>query len=94
MTLPTQLPIIEILRTSSSKNSANFAFWGFSEVRGSNLPHSGRALDHRGGAMPNFREFSFYSGQGSSPIHSGPLLCLVGKHKRCALLATREEDQG
>jgi hypothetical protein len=29
--------------------------------------------------MPNFREFSFCSGQGSSPIHSGPLLCLVGK---------------
>jgi hypothetical protein len=29
--------------------------------------------------MPNFVELSFCSGQDSSPIHSGPLLCLVGK---------------
>src|SRR5687767_10764712 len=36
-------------------------------------------LANRGGAMPNFVEFSFCSSQDSSPIHSGLLQCLVGK---------------
>src|SRR5215208_3367600 len=42
-------------------------------------PSSGAPRLYRGGSMPNFREFSFCSGQDSSPIHSGLLLCLVGK---------------
>jgi hypothetical protein len=33
ITLPTQLPIIEILRTSSSTNSANFVINEFCELR-------------------------------------------------------------
>src|SRR5215208_5561789 len=37
------------------------------------------SLAYRNGAMPNFQEFSFCFGQDSSPIHSGLLLCLVGK---------------
>src|SRR5215207_11235708 len=38
-----------------------------------------RSWPYRDGSMPNFREFSFCSGQDSSPIHSGLLLCLVGR---------------
>jgi hypothetical protein len=47
MTLPTQLPIIEILRTSSSTNSANFAFTAFSEVPSRNTAYADSTLADR-----------------------------------------------
>jgi hypothetical protein len=34
-----EVRMLEILRTSPLKNSANFAFWGFSEVRGWGQPY-------------------------------------------------------
>ena len=37
-------------RTSENSVMTKFAFWGFSELRSNNLPHSEGALDHRGGA--------------------------------------------